>query len=177
MNFKQHFFYFYQISLNIKTMKTKLMLIIFLAFLLNACNVGVKTDLLTGLKTSYNGISCENAYLTLDNTKISSNQFEFGKIYHLNLNGVNGFTLKDGKVNLGAAIVVTDASGSKVVDFPDLFEQYTTEGITAEQAASLDLSIKILEKYKAGEKYNWKSKVWDKNGKGIINAEVSFVVK
>lgn len=156
--------------------KFQLILLSFVLFSL-ACNVGVKTDLITGLKTTNNGLSYENVYLATDEARLSNNEFSSGKKIHMNFEGVQGFALKDEKVNLGASIVVTDASGNKVIDFPDLFESYTTQGANPEEVSFIDLSITIMEKYTVGSKYKWSAKIWDKNGKGVITGEVEFVVK
>jgi hypothetical protein len=158
-------------------MKTNLLLILMGAFILNACNSGFKTDLMTGFKTSNNGLSYVDAYLSSDNVKLTSNEFVVGKTIHMYFSGSEGFVLKDGKVNLGASLFVTDSKGNKIEDNPDLFEAYTTAGVSPEDVKSLDLSIPIGEKFKTGEKYTWKSKIWDKNGKGVITGEVEFVVK
>jgi hypothetical protein len=158
-------------------MKTYQFILLAIIFIALACNVGVKTDLITGLKTSYDGLSFEEVYLSTDDTRLTNNEFNLGKTIHMNFNGVQGFSLKDGKVNLGASIVVLDANGKKIIDYPDLFESYSTNGATPEETSSLDLSITLKEQYTAGSKYQWKAKIWDKNGKGVINGEVEFVVK
>jgi hypothetical protein len=158
-------------------MKINLILILIVALFLNACSVGVKTDLMTGLKTSNNGLSYQDAQLSVDNVKLTSNEFLLGKKVHMYFSGTEGFVLKDGKINLGASLFVTDASGNKLEDNSDLFEAYTVQGVAPEDVKSVDLSIPVNEKYKVGGKYTWKSKIWDKNGKGIITGEVEFVVK
>jgi len=158
-------------------MKNKIAGLILITSLIVACNVGVKTDLVTGFKTSNNGLSYEKAILSSDSSVIESNNFEPGSIVKMHFIGVEGFVLKDGKVNVGASIFVTDSAGNKLEDNPDLFEAYTVDGISPENVKSIDLYIPISEKYKTGESYFWQSKIWDKNGKGVINGEIKFVVK
>jgi hypothetical protein len=158
-------------------MKTFQLILLTLTLFSLSCSVGVKTDLLTGLKTTNNGLSYENVYLSTDEARLANNEFNSGKKIHMNFEGVQGFTLKDEKVNLGASIVVTETNGNKIIDFPDLFETYTTQGASPEEVSSIDLSITLMEKYTVGSKYKWSAKIWDKNGKGFITGEVEFVVK
>jgi hypothetical protein len=158
-------------------MKSKLQLLLLAIFFLSACNVGVKKDLLSGLKVSNNGLAYEEAFLQVDETRLNSNEFPSGKMVYLFATGVSGFVLKDSLVNLGGSVVITDENGNKVSDYPDLFEAYTTTGVSSEDASTINFYVPMNEMFSAGKKYLWKTRIWDKNGEGSIEAEVEFTVK
>jgi hypothetical protein len=113
----------------------------------------------------------------MDNEKLSSNEFPMGKEVYLYFDGVDGFTETDGKVYLGASMVVTDESGNKQVEVADLFEAYAESGISSEDSKKISLNFTIGKPLEVGKKYLWKSKIWDKKGEGVIEAESEFVVK
>ncbi len=158
-------------------MKSKLLFLLTVLFILSACSVGVNKDLLTGLKVTNNGLSYEDAYLQMDENKLNSNEFPQGKTIFLYINGVSGFALKDNLVNLGGSLVISDENGNKILDYPDLFEAYTDTGVSAENASTINFNLLISELLLPGSKYLWKSRIWDKNGEGAIEAEIEFIVK
>ncbi len=159
-------------------MKTKtLVFFIFAALILNACNVGAKKDLLSGLKVTNSGLSYKEAFLYMDTVKLTTSEFPIGKDVVMEVDGTEGFVEKDGKVYLGASLDIFDKDGKKVMDNPDLFANYDAEGLAKEQVAVLTLTLTVGSPLVSGSKYTWKSKIWDKNGKGVINAETEFTVK
>jgi hypothetical protein len=158
-------------------MKTNLLLLIITAFFLNACSVGVKKDLLTGLTVKNNGLSFEESYLMMDNVKMVTNEFPVGKVIYMYFDGVSGFLTKDGLVYLGASLVILDEKGNKIMDYADLFSEYDKDGVAPENTKALNVNLTIGDPMKEGGKYIWKSKIWDKNGEGAIEAEIEFVVK
>jgi hypothetical protein len=158
-------------------MKTNLLLFVLCIFLFNACSVGVKKDLLIGLKVTNNGLSFEESYLMMDSAKINSNEFPLGKTIFVYFTGLDGFTLKDGKVNFGASISITDEKGNKVMEKPDLFPSSDQSGYTPDQVKVIYLNFNAVSPLVPGSKYFWKSKIWDKNSKGTIDAELEFTVK
>jgi len=159
-------------------MKTNyLVLFILGTFLFSACNVGVKKDLLSGLKVTNSGLSYKDAYLQIGDKKITSTEFKIGDEIVLYVDGVEGYTEKDGKVYIGASLDIIDPSGKKVMDNPDLFTGYDATGLAKEQAAVITLKLTTGPPLVTGVKYVWKSKIWDKNSKSEINAELEFTIK
>jgi len=160
-------------------MRKKSVIILLMAFIFNACNFSVGTfkDLSTGLKLSNNGLSYTEGYLSMDNAKLSSNEFPLNKVVYLFFDGVEGFTEAEGKVYPGASLVITDEMDNKILEVADLFEQYAESGLSIEDSKSISLSITTGNPMEAGKKYLWKSKIWDKKGQGTIEAESEFVVK
>lgn len=158
-------------------MKRNFVLLILLTFIFNACSVGTKTDLMSGLKISNNGLSYADGYLSIDQQKLSSNEFPLGKEVYLYLDGVEGFTVTDEKVFVGASLVITDESGKEQANIADLFESSNETGLSVEAAQRISINFVLGAPLEAGKKYIWKSKIWDKKGKGVIETESTFVIK
>jgi hypothetical protein len=146
------------------------------AILLSACSVGVNKDLLSGLKISNSGLSYKDAYLSRAKVKLNNSEFSMGDTVYLYMDGIEGYVEKEGNVFIGASLDVFDAYGKKLMDNPDLFSTYV-DGVSKEDASIMSLSLIVGSPLVSGVKYTWKSRVWDKNGKGEINAEVEFTVK
>jgi len=159
-------------------MKTNyLVFFIIAAFILNACTAGVNKDLLSGLKLTNNGLSYKEGYLSKAKVKVTDTEFAMRDTVYLFLSGIEGYTEKEGRVFMGASMVITDPDGKKVMDEQDLFSSYDQTGASKEDASVLSLSLITGEPMVAGVKYLWKSRIWDKNGKGVIEAEVEFMIK
>lgn len=148
----------------------------FSAIIIGACTVGVNKDLLTGLSYSYNGISVEDAYISVDNVKLSTNEVEFGKTLNITLTGVDGLEQVNGRVKLGCKIEVTDADGNILLSNEDLYASYDEEGFDPERASVLYLTLTLGDPLEPGSEYNWKSHFWDKNGEGIIDTEIDIKI-
>lgn len=151
-------------------------LLIISVLILSACSVGVNKDLLSGLKVSNSGLSYKDAYLSKDNIKLNSSEFSMGDTIYLYMDGIEGYVEKEGNVQLGASLDVLDADGKKIMDNSDLFSEIG-EGVSKEDASVMSLSLITGSPLVSGVKYTWKSRIWDKNGKGEINAEVEFTIK
>jgi len=164
-------------KLNFKTMKTNyVVFLVVAAFLISACTAGVNKDLITGLKVSNSGLSYKEANLVVDNAKVTSSEFKLGDVVYLEVNGIEGYVEKDGKVFIGASLVITDPKGNKIMDYADLFAETAAEGVSPKDAPVITLHFPT-DSLMLGAKCLWKSKIWDKSGKGEINTELEFTVK
>jgi hypothetical protein len=150
---------------------------LFLVLIVAGCSVGVKKDLLTGLKVSNQGLGLEDAYLAVNSQKATSSEFPLNEVVDLVITGVDGYKEKEGRVYLGASMVLTDSKQDTVVNYPDLFAAYDSAGILPVDVKQVTLSLTIGSPMVQGEKYLWKSRVWDKNGKGEIVAETEITIK
>jgi len=145
-------------------------------FFLSTCNVGVKKDLLTGMSYSNKGLSLEDAYLTVDDDELKTNEIEYGKKVNIVLTGVKGYELGDGKVKIGCKIVVSDNEGKAVLSADDAFAASYEGGLAPEDAEVLSTSLTVGKPLEIGKEYTWKSLFWDKNGKGTINTEIKIKI-
>ena len=73
-------------------------------------------------------------------------------------------------------MVVSDINGNTVLEYSDLFSNYSQTGVNPSDAEKLHLSLVIGDPLKRGETYIWNSRVWDKTGKGEIATEVRIEV-
>ena len=146
-------------------------------FLLSACTAGVNKDLMSGLKISNSGLSYKEAYLSRAQIRLNTSEYNLGDTVYLYIDGIEGYTEKEGKINRGVSMLITDPEGIKTIDEIDLYASDESTGVSKEDATVTSLRLILLESFVAGKKYTWKSKIWDKNGKGEITSEVEFTLK
>jgi hypothetical protein len=152
-----------------------LFVVLFICFL-STCSVGVNKDLLTGLTYSHKGLSLEDAYLTVDNDELKTNEIEYGKKVNIVLTGVKGYELDNGKVKIGCKIDVSDTEGKSVLSADDAFSASYEGGLAPEDAEVLSTALTVGKPLEIGKEYTWKSLFWDKNGKGTIATEIKIKI-
>lgn len=144
----------------------------------SACNfsVGTKKDLTTGLAISYNGFTIEEVVLVgPDNTILNTNEVNLNTKVAIVAQGLGNYTLKDDKAYPGLALSVTGKGGEVIINEADLFAD--TDGYSAVDASVLRGTITVGNPMKAGETYQVKMRVWDKNKpESELTAEVDLVV-
>jgi hypothetical protein len=146
-----------------------------------ACDVkfsaGVKKDLMTGLKVANSGLSLEDSYLSAGEQRLSNHEAELGTKVRIVFTGVSGFTAKEGKVFPGGSLKVTGPAGEVVLDNADMYAKYSETGVTEEQASELSVALTMGDPMEAGKAYHCVARLWDKNGKGQIVAEVDLTAR
>lgn len=98
-----------------------------------------------------------------DKVILNKKTFLNENIYFI-IEGLEGFTLKDGNAAPGASITVTDSSGNKIFENPDLFkdsEKYSLSDIKERFSPYITFN----EKENGNIKIRCRIKVWDKNNK------------
>src|SRR5262245_31143711 len=104
---------------------------------------GVKKDLSTGMKTSYNGLSLEEDYLVDENDEqLSSNEIKMGSKFSVVLTGVENFKLENDRAFPGLSIIVKDETGKEVMNTGDLFSDYAN-GFSKEESETLRASLTV----------------------------------
>ncbi len=146
-------------------------------FFLGSCEAGIKKDLMTGLKVSNKDLSYMEAYVNVDGKKTSGSEFPMNSILELHIEGVNGYTLTDGVVFLGASMTLVDSKNTEILNYPDLFEKFDSTGISPIDAKLISLTFTTGTPMENGQKYTWKTRVWDKKGKGEITTEMEITLK
>jgi len=157
--------------------KTHILLGSLLLLIMTSCNVGVNKDLLSGLKVTNNGLSYEEAYLSVAGQKTTNTEFPLQTEVNLIASGIKGYVIKDSLVYIGASLSVFDKDNKEVLNYPDLFAAYDSTGVSPVDAEVITLTLTTGNPMLAGESYIWKTRIWDKNGKGEINTEVKISVK
>jgi len=144
-----------------------------------SCNYrkSVQKDLITGLTSRGNGLSCDDIYLTSNGKKIRRNEFIFGEKIIINFNNIEGFTRKGKQAFPGMEMLLTNSKGDTLFYEPDLMEKLPDP---------VEQEVLLLKGYltigspifsKAKEQYNVKVHIWDKKGKGTFDSDLSFTVK
>jgi hypothetical protein len=155
-------------------------LLLTLLTILNGCNFskGAKTDLMTGLTTTYNGFSVENVSLVdQDDQSLSGNEVDMDTRFSIVYEGIGNYTLSNDKAMPGLSLQVTDADGNYILNAEDLFAD-NSDGFSAEDASVLRGTVTVGNPMKSGEKYHCKIRVFDKNNaEAEIVSELDFTVK
>jgi hypothetical protein len=156
-------------------MKTKIFFLLF-TLTLTACNFSksARIDLITGLTTTGDLLTCDDIFLTVNEEKVNSVTFTYGDEFLLNFNNIEGFTRENERVFPGMDLIVTNLTGDTMLVSKDLYKNYP-DGINL---ASLMLQSKITAAapiHSNGE-YTLFVKIWDKKGSGTFNAKLNFKV-
>jgi len=142
-----------------------------------SASTGVKMDLSTGTKTNYSGFSVDEIYIVdAEDKALSSNEIPLDTKFSIVYQGIENYTLKDGKAFPGLSMQVTDAAGNFILNEADLFSN-STEGYSAEDASVLRGSVTVGTPMNSGETYHCKIRVFDKNSDAEIVSELDFIVK
>lgn len=157
-------------------MRTNILIAITLLFILSSCDFrkSVKTDLMTGLTTVGNGLSCDDVYLSVDSTTISRKTFTYGEKIFLNFNNISGFK-KVGEASFpGMQLTVTDKNNDTVMNYNDLYAN-NKEGFSVPNLL-LRTYIIIANPIHSNNDYTLHVNIWDKKGEGTFKAKMNFNV-
>ncbi len=138
---------------------------------------GVKADLSTGAKTTYNGFAIENIYVVdAEDNQLSDNEVSLDSKFSIVFEGIENYTLKEGKAFPGLSMEVTDEAGSFILNESDLFST-NTEGFEPETASVLRGTVTVGNPMEAGKTYQCKIRVFDKQSDAEIVTTLEFKVK
>jgi len=157
-------------------MKIQIMLTVFLMFALFSCDSSksVSKDLITGLNTRGDGLSCEDVYLSDGEQEINRNTFTYGEIVYVNFENIEGFKKKDDKAFPGMKLYVVNQSGDTIMSYPDLYADYQ-EGINISPLL-LQANLTVADPIHSDGEYTLYIYIWDKNGEGTFEATMDFDV-
>lgn len=149
-------------------------LIIFLTF---ACDTkkSVHKDLITGLSTEGDGLSCEEVKILSGDKTIQRNSFIFGEEITFNFSNIEGFKESNGNIFPGMSIIVSDRNKDTVIKADDVYEKYS-DGISL-TPATLKADLTLARPIHSGNSYSLFINIWDKKGDGKFSAELNFEVK
>jgi|GEM_PF-2090655 len=153
----------------------RILIVCFLAAAFIGCQTSKDTGD-SGIKLVTNGFETSAHYLSLGDGKVSTKEFTpETKLYYI-LEGVTGFIVKDGKAFPGASMTVSDKEKNEVLNIKDLFEEYVDGIDPAAIAKELELILTLGDAMKEGSEYDWHVRVWDKNGKAEMMADIPIKV-
>jgi hypothetical protein len=156
-------------------MKTKISVIL-ISVVLTGCQFSksVKKDLLSGLSSSGNVLSCSDAYISIGEERTVRNTFIFGETFYLNYNDIQGFTKENGNVFPGMELLVTGEEGDTMLYSEDLYGS-EVEGINF-YPLRLISDITVATPMESGKEYFLHSRIWDKKGKGTYSSDFKFKI-
>jgi len=156
--------------------KLKIITIALLLFALFSCEFrkSVNKDLITGLTTQGDGLSCDNVYLSDGEDKISRNSFIYGEKIYLNFENIEGFMKEEDFTFPGMQMFVVKKSGDTVMQHNDLYAD-DAEGINFSPLV-LNANLTIARPMVTNNNYTLYVTIWDKKGEGTFKAEMDFEV-
>jgi hypothetical protein len=134
----------------------------------------VNKDLMTGLLTKGDGLSCEDVYLTVNNQKINRSTFIYGEMFEVNFNKIEGFVKENSAVSPDMTLLVLDMDGDTMLFADDLYSNYP-DGIKLDPLL-LTSEVTIAEPMGSGREYKLIVSLKDKKGDGAFSAELKFKV-
>lgn len=162
------------------------LLLFFAMSLLVSCEVKIKTGeteakagkFRNGIKIKENGLKVSEAYLVYDedgSLVSNDNITDVDKKVRLVLE-ISGWQEENGKVLLGASEKVSTNEGDTFLNRDDLFDSYT-EGVSAEEATQISLSVVISKADKIYDHFLVEFRVWDKRTNKEITGSYKLHLK
>ena len=137
-------------------------------------NKSVNKDLITGLVTKGDGLSCESVYLSNSLDKINRSSFIYGEKIYVNFNDIDGFSKDGDNVFPGLQLLVLGMNGDTVMYHNDLYEN-NPDGFDISPLL-LQGNITVAKPIHSGNEYTLFVSIWDKKGEGTYKAEMDFDV-
>ena len=158
-------------------MKLRLSAFICLTLGIFSCefNKSSSKDLITGLTTKGNGLSCKEVYLSDGENEIRRNSFTFGETFYLNFQDIKGFEKEGEYVFPGLQVVITGETGDTLLQQADLFAD-RTNGLNISPLL-LKANITAGSPIYSNKNYKLHVNIWDKKGSGTYKAQMNFDVK
>jgi hypothetical protein len=122
------------------------------------------------------GLTLDTAYFVIKDKMVGSNEFSTGTHVAFMLRGLKGLSILDGKSFPGITMKIINSKNVALLDYADLFEEYTTTGVGSDDARSLSMTLTVGSPLTEGEIYTWYGRVWDKNGKAELIIEMPIKV-
>jgi len=137
-------------------------------------NKSVHKDLVTGMTTAGDGLSCNNVYITVNDQKVKSTTFKYGQQFFLNFDNIEGFNKEGGSAFPGMRIRVISEDGDTLLSSTDLYADQ--EGGTEFVNILLRGKLSVGTPIHSGKEYTMLTDIWDKKGKGVFTARMNFEV-
>ena len=135
-------------------------------------------DNVSGIKAEKKILTYNNIVLKLNKDTLQNNKVEMDKELTINIEGLDGFTKMNDVVFIGCSVQVTDEKNNAIVSYKDLYSYYDVSGITPQDIKEkFSMTIGIRPPMVKGGIYKWRSRIWDKKGKGELTLEFDFKVK
>jgi len=154
--------------------KTFMISLAFLALFSCDFSKSVHKDLVTGLTTIGDGLSCDDVYLSIDKEQIVRNSFVYGETFYLNFSNIEGFAKVESNAFPGMLLYVTNEAGDTIMQTGDMYADYI-DGINLSPLL-LKANVTVARPIRSNQKYTLSIKIWDKQSDGTFTAELPFSV-
>jgi hypothetical protein len=134
----------------------------------------VNKDLITGLTSTGNGLTCEDVNLMVNDKRKVTSSFSYGEKANLVFNDVKGFKLDNGKAFPLMQILVTSLNGDTVLFADDLYSEYA-DGMDF-TPLKLTADLTVATPIKSGSEYQLKVFIKDRKGSGTYTSKLKFSV-
>jgi hypothetical protein len=104
---------------------------------------------------------------------ITDGRAEFNENIYMLFEGLEGFSVEEGKVYLGLSLEIKDATGNLILDEADLLGD---EGMSYEMVNEQLAPNFILTGSQIANPVNCKVRIWDKKGTAWLNASTEIIV-
>ncbi len=137
-------------------------------------NKSVNKDLITGLTSKGDGISCEKVYLSDGQREIKKSEFIYGEKFYFNFKNLKGFTKEGSLVFPGLEMVVVNMEKDTVLHELDLFKDQP--GGLDINPLDLNANLVVANPVHSNMEYVVFINIWDKKGSGTFNSKMKFNV-
>jgi len=160
----------------IAVLKSKMLAYTILLVSVYSCNFAqsVNKDLVTGMVTRGNGLTCDEVYLASEREVLKRNTFTYGEAFVVNFDGIEGFNRTGQAAFPGMQLVVVSQQGDTVMYHRDLYADYT-EGVTF-SPLELYAEVTVADPIHSKDEYTLYVNIWDKKGEGAFKANLDFTV-
>ncbi len=127
-----------------------------------------------GFKTTGNGLSIGNIFLSDGKHFINRTQYTYGEKIYINFENIQGFVKTDDLWYPGMELYVISEKGDTAMANKDMYAQFV-EGID-NNPISLNCNVIVAKPIHSSEKYTIYVKVFDKKGSGTFSLSFDFNV-
>lgn len=155
----------------------KLITVLLFTAIMSGCNFskGIKTEFSTGLTYSYNGFRIDDVkVLNSSLNPIKGKKHAEGTVLRIELHGIKGYAVENGKIYPGCSVGVTDNEQNIILKNEDIFKDYET---TADHFAVPYINLSFGNSFLAGKEYELNAHFYDKKKpENIIDIKLKFEI-
>lgn len=133
-----------------------------------------KIDLTSGLVSKGDKLTCDDVYLSVNNSRTTRNTFIYGETFFMNFSDIKGFTGENNKVFPGMILSVLNTNGDTIMKTDDLMSKYP-DGMSF-SPLSLTADLTVAAPIQSKREYSAVVNIWDRKGDGRFTAEFDFKV-
>ncbi|WP_405269303.1 hypothetical protein [Cellulophaga sp. Ld12] len=140
---------------------------------LTSCNFNksVRKDFVTGITTKGDGLSAEKVYVTINDEKVSDNEFFYGQNIYTIFENMSGFMVENNRYHPQMEVVLISKAGDTIMHEANLFQQ--NPGFGAEMK-TLQGNMLLARPIYSSADYTLHYKISDEHGEGVFNSTLQF---